>query len=57
LLLEAMPARPLKRFSFRALKPAFAGETITAKGRLIDGDAELWAETNGAVLMKAKVTF
>jgi 3-methylfumaryl-CoA hydratase len=57
LLLEAMPARPLTRFSFRALKPAFAGETITAKGRLTDGGAELWAETDGAVLMKAKATF
>jgi 3-methylfumaryl-CoA hydratase len=57
LLLEAMPARPLTRFSFRALKPAFAGETIMAKGRLTDGGAALWAETEGAVLMKAKATF
>ena len=57
LLLEAMPARPLTRFSFRALKPAFAGETIAAKGHLTDGGAALWAETNGAVLMKAKATF
>mgnify|MGYP000695171213 FL=1 len=57
LLLEAMPARPLKRFSFRALKPAFSGETITAEGRL-DGDrAELWANSDGAVLMKATATF
>ncbi|WP_343698657.1 hypothetical protein [Caulobacter sp.] len=57
LLLEAMPKRPLTRFSFRALKPAFAGETITAQGRLIDGGAELWATCDGAVLMKAKATF
>ena len=57
LLLEAMPARPLTRFSFRALKPAFAGETITAHGRLVDGGAELWATSGGAVLMKAKTTF
>jgi len=57
LLLEAMPARPLKRFSFRALKPAFVGETIAAKGRLKEDGAELWAETGGAVLMKAKATF
>lgn len=57
LLLDAMPARPLSRFSFRALKPAFVGETITAHGRLVDGGAELWATTNGAVLMKAKATF
>jgi hydroxyacyl-ACP dehydratase HTD2-like protein with hotdog domain len=57
LLLEAMPAQPLKRFSFRALKPAFAGETITAKGRLVDGGAELWADADGAVLMKAKAAF
>jgi 3-methylfumaryl-CoA hydratase len=57
LLLEAMPAGPLKRFSFRALKPAFAGETITAKGRLVDGAAEMWAEAGGAVVMKAKATF
>ena len=57
LLLEAMPTQPLIRFSFRALKPAFAGETITARGRLVDGGAELWAETDGAVLMKARATF
>jgi hydroxyacyl-ACP dehydratase HTD2-like protein with hotdog domain len=54
LLLEAMPARPLARFAFRALKPAFAGETIIARGRLVDGGAELWAESGGAVLMKAR---
>lgn len=54
LLLEAMPARPLTRFSFRALKPAFAGETVTAHGRLVDGGAELWAQCGGAVLMKAR---
>jgi 3-methylfumaryl-CoA hydratase len=57
LLLEAMPARPVKSFSFRAQKPAFVGETITAKGRLGEGGAELWAETGGAVLMKARATF
>lgn len=57
LLLEAMPARPLTGFSFRALKPAFAGETIMAKGRLTDGGAALWAEVDGAVVMKASVTF
>lgn len=57
LLLEAMPARPLTRFSFRALKPAFVGETIIAKGRFIHGGAELWAESGGAVLMKAKAAF
>ncbi|WP_454714880.1 FAS1-like dehydratase domain-containing protein [Caulobacter segnis] len=57
LLLEAMPARPIARFSFRALKPAFAGETITAHGRLTDDGAELWATANGAILMKAKATF
>ena len=57
LLLEAMPERPLTRFSFRAVKPAFAGETITAKGRLIDGGAALWAEVDGAVVMKATATF
>jgi 3-methylfumaryl-CoA hydratase len=57
LLLEAMPVRPVARFSFRALKPAFAGETITARGRLTDDGAELWATTGGTVLMKAKATF
>ncbi|USQ94780.1 FAS1-like dehydratase domain-containing protein [Caulobacter sp. RL271] len=57
LLLEAMPKRPLMRFSFRALKPAFAGETITAEGRLVDGGAELWARSGGAVLMRAKAAF
>jgi len=57
LLLEAMPKRPLTRFAFRALKPAYAGETITAHGRLTDGGAELWATCDGAVLMKAKATF
>jgi hydroxyacyl-ACP dehydratase HTD2-like protein with hotdog domain len=54
LLLEAMPTRPLKRFSFQALKPAFAGETITSRGRWIEGGAALWAEAGGAVLMKAR---
>ena len=57
LLLEAMPARPLTRFAFRAVKPAFAGETIAARGRLVDGGAELWAETDGALLMKARANF
>ena len=57
LLLDAMPAQPLARFAFRALKPAFAGETIAAMGRFADGGADLWAETGGAVLMKAKATF
>jgi len=57
LLLEAMPARPLTRFAFRALKPALAGETITARGRLVDGGAALWAESGGAVLMKARADF
>jgi 3-methylfumaryl-CoA hydratase len=57
LLLEAMPARPLTRFSFRALKPAFAGETIAAKGHVTDDGAALWAEVEGAVVMKAKATF
>lgn len=57
LLLEAMPQRALTGFSFRAVKPAFAGETITAHGRLVDGGAELWATCDGAVLMKAKATF
>lgn len=57
LLLEAMPARPLTRFAFRALKPAFAAETITARGRCVDGGAELWAESGGAVLMKARAEF
>jgi len=57
LLLEAMPERPLTRFSFRALKPAFAGEMITAKGRLTDDGAALWAEVDGAVVMKATATF
>lgn len=57
LLLEATPQRPLTRFSFRALRPAFAGETITAQGRLADGGAELWATCDGALLMKARATF
>jgi len=57
LLLEAMPARRLTRFTFRALKPAFAGETITARGRLIAGGAELWAKVDGVVVMTAKATF
>jgi len=57
LLLEAMPERPLTRFSFRALKSAFAGETITAHGRLTDDGAELWATCEDAVLMKAKASF
>jgi hydroxyacyl-ACP dehydratase HTD2-like protein with hotdog domain len=54
LLLEAMPARPVRRFSFRALKPAFVGETIVAGGRWIEGGAALWAKVDGAVVMRAK---
>ncbi|MET3664751.1 hypothetical protein [Caulobacter sp. 1776] len=57
LLLEILPPRPLTRFAFRAVKPAFAGETIVAKGRLVDGGAELWAEAGGAVLMRARAEF
>lgn len=57
LLLEAMPARSPSRYSFRALKPAFGGETITAHGRLSDNGAELWAKSGGAVLMKANAAF
>lgn len=57
LLLEAMPKRPLTRFSFRALKPAFAGETVTAQGRATEAGAELWAESGSAVLMKARAGF
>jgi len=57
LLLEAMPQRSLTRFAFRALKPAFAGETIAAHGRLIDGGAALWATCGDAVLMKARAEF
>ncbi|NQE60643.1 hypothetical protein [Caulobacter sp. RHG1] len=57
LLLEAMPKRPLKRFSFRALKPAFAGETIAAQGRWVESGAELWATCDNAVLMKARAEF
>jgi len=56
LLLEAMPPRPLTRFAFRALKPAFSGDPITTRGRHVDGGAELWAESGGAVLMKARAT-
>ncbi|WP_299002723.1 hypothetical protein [uncultured Caulobacter sp.] len=54
LLLEAMPVRPLKRFSFRALKPAFCGETIAALAAPTNAGAELWAESGGAVLMRAR---
>ncbi len=57
LLLEAMPARPVRRFSFRALKPAFSGETVVACGRWTEGGAELWAEVEGVVAMKAKAEF
>lgn len=57
LLLEAMPRLSLTRFSFRALKPAFAGEAITAHGRQAENGADLWATCDGAVLMKARATF
>jgi len=57
LLLEAMPPRPISRFSFRALKPAFAGETILAEGRLTDAGADLWARSGGATLMRARASF
>ncbi len=57
LLLEAMPARPVRRFSFRALKPTYVGETVLARGRWIDGGAALWAEVGGAVVMTARAEF
>jgi 3-methylfumaryl-CoA hydratase len=57
LLLDAMPPRAVSRFSFRALKPAFAGETVTAEGRLTDDGAELWARSGDATLMRARVAF
>lgn len=57
LLLDAMPQRPISRFSFRALRPAFAGETVTAEGRLTEGGAELWARAGDATLMRARVVF
>lgn len=57
LLLDAMPPRAVSRFSFRALKPAFASETVTAEGRLTEDGAELWARCGGATLMRARVAF
>ena len=57
LLLEAMPRQAIRRFSFRALKPAFAGETVTAEGRLTDNGADLWARYGDATLMRARVAF
>lgn len=57
LLLDAMPRQAISRFSFRALKPAFAGETVTAEGRLTDDGAELWARCGDATLMRARVGF
>ncbi|ATC24054.1 hypothetical protein EIB18_05980 [Caulobacter vibrioides] len=57
LLLDAMPPRAISRFSFRALKPAFAGETVTAEGRLTEDGAELWARSGDATLMQARVAF
>lgn len=57
LLLDAMPPQAISRFSFRALKPAFAGETVTAEGRLTGDGAELWARCGDATLMRARVAF
>lgn len=55
LLLDALPHREISRFSFRALKPAFAGETVTAEGRRTQDGAELWARCGDATLMRARV--
>ena len=57
LLLDAMPRQAISRFSFRALKPAFAGETVTAEGRLTDDGADLWGRCGDATLMRARVAF
>lgn len=57
LLLDAMPHREISRFSFRALKPAFAGETVTAEGHLTSGGADLWARCGDATLMRARAHF
>jgi 3-methylfumaryl-CoA hydratase len=57
LLLDAMPRQSISRFSFRALKPAFAGETVTAEGCLTEDGADLWARSGDATLMRARVAF
>jgi 3-methylfumaryl-CoA hydratase len=53
LLRRAMPAAGLRRFNFRALRPAFEGVPITLAGRPTAGGAALWAETEGALAMEA----
>jgi 3-methylfumaryl-CoA hydratase len=54
LLRRARPEAALRRFRFRALRPAFDGIPITLAGRPTAGGAALWAETEGALAMEAE---
>lgn len=48
----------IRRFSFRALAPIFAGERFTACAREIDGGATLWIRgPDGRLAMEASVGF
>lgn len=56
LMLRAMPERALAAFSFRAVQPVFAGETVFAEGKTAaDGGVELWIRgTDGALRMQGR---
>jgi len=54
LLRRAMPDVGLRRFGYRALRPAFDDMPITLAGRPTTGGAALWAETDGALVMEAE---
>jgi len=44
-------------FRFRAVSPAFSGDSLTLHGRDMDGKTELWAATPQGVSMLANATF
>jgi 3-methylfumaryl-CoA hydratase len=57
-LRRAYPARPVKRFSFRALSPVFHIDPFTVCGTLNEaGEASLWArKADGTLAMQAQAT-
>lgn len=58
-LLEAIPpGRAITRFTFRSAAPLFDGAPFEACGKLVDGGAELWAQSaEGHLAMTARVAF
>jgi len=54
LVRRALRTAGLRRFGYRALRPAFEDMPIALAGRPTAGGAALWAETEGALVMEAE---